>query len=61
VVDLMSLLNIEKADLIGHSFGGEVSLYIAYYFPKGSTALFSLTLPFTGIEIFSPVSLREAR
>ena len=34
VVDLMSLLNIEKADLIGHSFGGEVSLNIAYYFPE---------------------------
>ncbi|MBN2253872.1 MAG: alpha/beta hydrolase, partial [Kosmotogaceae bacterium] len=32
--DLMDLLNIEKADIIGHSLGGEIALNIAYYYPE---------------------------
>lgn len=33
-IDLMDLLNIEKADIIGHSLGGEIGLNMAYYYPE---------------------------
>lgn len=34
LVDLMNLLNIEKADIVGHSLGGEIALNIGYYYSE---------------------------
>ena len=34
VLELMDKLNIEKATLVGHSFGGRVAIYIAAKYPE---------------------------
>ena len=34
LVQLMDALEIEQADLVGHSFGADVALYVAYLYPE---------------------------
>ncbi len=34
LVQLLDALGIEKVDLVGHSFGGDIALYFAYYYPE---------------------------
>jgi pimeloyl-ACP methyl ester carboxylesterase len=34
LVSLMKLLNISRADVLGHSMGGEVALNLAYHYPE---------------------------
>ncbi len=34
LVDLMKILNISRADVLGHSMGGEVALNLAYHYPE---------------------------
>lgn len=34
VLELMDKLNIEKATLVGHSFGGRIAIYIAAKYPE---------------------------
>jgi pimeloyl-ACP methyl ester carboxylesterase len=31
---LMHILNIDRADILGHSMGGEIALNLAYYYPE---------------------------
>lgn len=33
LLELMDQVGIEKADIVGHSFGGDVALYFAYLYP----------------------------
>lgn len=34
LVQLLDALDIEKVDVVGHSFGGDIALYFAYYYPE---------------------------
>lgn len=34
LVLLLDALGIEKIDVVGHSFGGDIALYFAYYYPE---------------------------
>jgi len=54
IVDLMDLLNIEKADVIGHSLGGEVGLNIAYYYPERMESLIVIDASPYGERDFLP-------
>lgn len=34
LAQLLDALEIDKVDLVGHSFGGDIALYFAYYYPE---------------------------
>ncbi len=34
LAQLLDALGIEKIDVVGHSFGGDIALYFAYYYPE---------------------------
>ncbi len=52
VDEVLSLMNVEKATLIGHSMGGEVAMVTAIRFPSRAERLV-LTSP-AGFEAFTP-------
>ncbi|HDP77127.1 MAG TPA: alpha/beta hydrolase [Mesotoga infera] len=60
-VDLMDLLNIEKADIIGHSLGGEIGLNIAYYYPERIESLVLIDASPYGERDFLPDFLSSSK
>lgn len=46
-VELLDALDVQKVDLVGHSFGADIALYVAYYYPErvGNVVLIEALVP----------------